>query len=104
MRRAWTWPMLAALFLVLTNLAPPARADETKALEALRRYGFRFERDDSRPDRPVIGLSLAFSEVGNNDLQNLLELPRLVSLVLTDTSISDEGLIYVSTLTRLHPQ
>jgi hypothetical protein len=113
-------------FLLLL-IVGPVRADEASAVAALQKFGAKIKVDESKPDKPVIEVDLAFCKVtdaglselkqfkqltklslqGNNNnitdekLKHLKELKKLTELNLIDASITDAGLRELKDLEQL---
>jgi CubicO group peptidase (beta-lactamase class C family) len=80
---------------------PTMGRDIEPGVAELMKLGRRLERDEARPDRPVITAFLDRTRVSDADLVHLEGLPQLANLQLFDTSISDAGLVHLRGLASL---
>ncbi|HEX5272057.1 MAG TPA: hypothetical protein VFW33_16285, partial [Gemmataceae bacterium] len=78
--------------LVLTCtllLAGAARLPAQDAVAAIKKLGGKLTLDESKPGKPVVGVSFAYRPITNDDLAALESLPALESLDLRVTRIDD---------------
>ena len=89
-------------FLLLLACSPGLGADppseEAQAVEALGKLKSSVRRDGKAPGRPVIGVTLY--EARDEDLAQLAKLPRLESLELYRSQVTDTGVAHLGGLTR----
>ncbi len=79
-----------------------AAAGASKEIATIEALGGRVQRDESRSGRPVTTIFLAGSEnLKDEDLQLLSAFPRLQTLELSGTAISDSGLKHLARLKSL---
>jgi hypothetical protein len=91
-----------------------SRPDQQKAIEAIHDLNGTVVQDDTRPDKPVVKVSLHSTQGTNwsqwtkftdarlkNLMPHLQALPELRELDLSGTEITDEGLKYVKGLPNL---
>jgi hypothetical protein len=84
----------------LALLAGAARADEGKALDALKEVGASITRDDKRPGKPL-AVDLSKAKVSDTDLAHLQGLTNLQALDLSQTKVGDAGLAHRKGLANL---
>jgi CubicO group peptidase (beta-lactamase class C family) len=85
-----------------TKRSRPTRGDDPEpGVAELVKLGGRMERDEARPDRPVVAAFLGRTRVSDADLAHLEGLPQLSNLQLFDTSITDAGLVHLRGLRSL---
>jgi internalin A len=82
----------AGLLLGLLFLAGPGQADEAAAVKAIEKLGGNVTVDAKRPGKPVVGVSLFFTQVTDAGLKELRELKSLTELDLGFTAVTDVGL------------
>src|SRR5262245_10645560 len=88
--------------VVFTVFSAPATADEAAAVAALEKLDARIRRDATKPGKPVVGVSLAFDRVQDDDLKLLKELSELATLDLSgNEDLTDAGLKHLKALQRL---
>ena len=92
--------LVLSLTLVVCGAAEPS-ADQAKAIAEIEELHGFVTRDETNPDKPVIGLDLTGSDVTDAGLQHLRGLPQLQELVLHHTKVTDAGLGHLSQVTRL---
>ena len=91
--------------LVLALLLLPAavvRADEAedKALALVKELKGTVERDEKKAGKPVVRVSLGFTQISDAGLKELAALQQLQELYLDFTQISDAGLKELAGLKR----
>jgi hypothetical protein len=79
---------------------PPAQLPRELAIANLRTLG-EVEIDETRPDRPVVKVSLRGRRVTDTTMDLVGELPELRSLTLADTRVTDVGIRRVHNLSKL---
>ena len=86
--------ILSVLLLAVTAASTARGADDPRAMEVIRRLGGTGDVDlRQKPDRPVIGLFLCYTDVTDADLAALTRLPAADQpLFLAETNITDAGL------------
>ncbi len=99
MRRA----LGGCLVVVLGALSCPGglRADEAGAVAWVMKVGGKVSRDEKRPGRPVVGVSLSNTKVTDSGLKELAQLKGLQWMDLRDTKVTDAGLKELATLKAL---
>jgi hypothetical protein len=88
--------------LTLLALSPASRADDQKAVAALKKLGADIERDPQRPGKPIIRIDLTMKKVKDADLAFIKDLKDLQTLGLAFTGITDAGLAHLKDLENLH--
>ena len=58
--RRWCVTVVAVL-----NLASPVRADEEEAIKVLEKIGADIQRDETKPEKPVVSVNLIQSAVND---------------------------------------
>jgi hypothetical protein len=96
----------ATLGLVRTVPAPPdTAARQQRAFDKVRSFHGKYDVDEASPDRPVVRVDLRFYEVSDQELSDFADVlqafPRLESLQLKSTKITDAGLAHLKALPRL---
>src|SRR4051794_27320339 len=98
------WVLAAAVVQVchINNAVAGAQAasEEAEAVAAIEKLGGRVERDEKRPNKPVVLVSLYSTKVTDVNLVHLECLKKLKRLHLPHTSISDAGLAHLKGLTN----
>lgn len=79
---------------------PPRPAVEANAVAAIQKTGGRVEIDEQKPGRPVVAVHFG-PKTADADLAELKAFPKLASLELYMTGITDRGLEQVNGLTGL---
>ena len=97
---------LLVLILAYSSITPVVRAGgsdaaEDRAVSEIRDEGGEVERDDTRPDRPVVRIRLGGLRVDDGTLARLRAFPRLRELSFSSYSVSDDGLGHLGDLTDL---
>ena len=104
MVRTSGWVVFPAL-LIAAATAPArsvaADAGQDQAIGAIQQAGGRVERDDSGPEKPVVAVSFAVTQVNDAGLEPLKGLPKLRKLTLNNTKVTDAGLEQVKQLAGL---
>src|SRR5437773_1223653 len=95
------WKMAGGAALGLVFLAVASRADETAAVETIKKLGGTIEVDAKRPDKPVVGVYLGNSKVTDAGLKELKGFKNLQILNLDTTVVTDMGLKALKELKRL---
>jgi hypothetical protein len=79
----------------LMSNAPPWTTDD------IRKMGGTVEQDANDPERPVTAISLHIRSFGDRELSRLIDFSALVSLDLSGTGVTDDGLILLLSFPRL---
>ena len=74
--------------MLLVVLTGAARADEASAVAALEKLGAKIKRDETKPGKPVIQVSLGNTAVTDAGLKELKELKQLTYLDINDTKVT----------------
>jgi hypothetical protein len=81
------------------NGEPPSASEPS--LQALLQKGAKVERDETDPQRPIIGISLVGLHVNGADLSLLKAFPHLRKLDLSNAPVSNIDLEQITTLSSL---
>ena len=76
---------------LIFRFEPPSGQEQIVA--EIRKLGGTVEIEESRPDRPVFGVSLAKTQVTRATLEQLKGLPSLGQLSLDNTQVTDAGVL-----------
>jgi hypothetical protein len=105
MSRPWRWGVLPAILIggvtATTAWCRPGDAAQDKAIAEIAKSGGKAERDESIPDKPVIAVNFAATQVADDVLEALKSFPRLRKLTLNGTKVTDAGLEHVKGLADL---
>src|SRR4051794_1919993 len=82
------------------NLAP-ARAKEPLAIAEMVRLGAKVKRDEKKPGKPVVYISLAFTDATDGDLKYLAVFESLEEVSVAYTQVTDEGLVALGKCAKL---
>lgn len=93
--------LLASVGFVAASSAQDRNAMQAEAINAIKRLGGQVQRDYQAPGQPVIGVGFSGTDVTDDDLAILKNLPSLETLILSRTDISDAGLKHLKGLTSL---
>lgn len=90
-------PSFAAFLICLTVVAPAVGGesddDATRAaVDAIRQLGGKVVRDEQRPGRPVVEVSLARTKASDQTLDAVGRLKDVRALDLSRTTVTDQGL------------
>src|SRR5262245_48931796 len=96
----------AVLGLVRTVPPPPdTAARQQQAFDEIRMFHGKYEADEKRPDRPVVGVDLRYYDVTDQDVAKLTTalqaFPRLTTLQFKSARITDAGLTHLKGLPQL---
>jgi hypothetical protein len=96
-RPLWCFVLLSISF------AGSTYADEERAIAAIRKVApnTRIEKDQKRPDKPVVKVILGSPRIKNADLKNLAAFKQLRDLSLWQTGVTNEGLKCLAELDSL---
>src|SRR5260221_3316048 len=75
--------------------------DESKVIEKIELLGGEIERDESLPDRPVIGITFSKRRFNDKSVHLLRTFRNLKTLDLIDATITDMGIKTIGQLTSL---
>ena len=100
-RRVITVILLASWIIVPDVRGQESKAGQDQAVANLEKRGATVFRDETQPDRPVIGVDLDETEIDDQGLSNLKGLTDLQSLSMDGTPITDAGLVNLKGLTSL---
>ena len=95
---------LAVLVLCLGSSARAADAED-KAVAFVEKLGGEVTRDEKAPGKPVVTVTLAFTDVTDVGVKELAALKNLTTLSLRLTQVTDAGvkeLAALKNLTTLH--
>ena len=92
---------LSGCIIVPAGHAQEAKADEARAIAIIRLLHGEVIRDDSRPGRPVIEVSLFETDIDDSQLAILERFAGLRVLNLGQTGITDAGLVHLRGLIDL---
>ena len=105
MDRSWCRSVLAALVacgvMGSKTLAQDPKVEPEKVIAAIQAVGGKVERDEKRPDKPVIVVNFATTQATDAALANLKGLETLQKLTLNGTPVTDAGLEHLKGLTGL---
>jgi internalin A len=87
--------------LSIPALATSEAADESKIIERLERLGGKITRNESLPDRPVVGVSVRSGKMTDAELIGLSRLKNLSSLNLDEVKVTTIGFKHLRELDRL---
>jgi internalin A len=87
--------------IITRAIAQGNDASESQAINSIKRLGGSVQRDSRAPGRPVIGVGFSGTDVTDDDLAILRNLPRLEILTLSRTAVSDSGLKHLGGLKNL---
>jgi hypothetical protein len=84
-------------------LVGSVRADEASAVAALKKLGAKIKVDETKPDKPVVEVDLAFGKVTEAGLAELKQFKQLARLNLQGASnnITDEKMKHLKELKKL---
>jgi Leucine-rich repeat (LRR) protein len=78
--------------IAVLHIASCLGLTQETALQVVQNAGGRVIREGNLPDRPVVGVDLRSSSIGDRDLDVMKDFPALKSLNLGSTDITDAGL------------
>lgn len=81
--------------------AEDSKAEQDRAIAAIKKLGGKVEVDTNNPDMPVVAVNLKYTKAGDASLEHLKGLTRLEVLFLKDTDVTDDGIRYIKGLTSL---
>ena len=94
--------LMLALGFSFTDMASgwaaEVNSEQAKAVAEIRKLRGKVRFEKTSPDKPVIGVSLAFS-VTDAGLQHLGSLTELESLKIVHGQVTDAGLVHLKQLT-----
>jgi internalin A len=95
--------MLCGLVSCLALSVQLARADdaEDKAIAFVKNQGGRVERDDKRPGKPIVEVSMG-TDTTDKDLKELAAFKSIGTLVLNFSKITDAGMKDIAALKTLN--
>jgi len=94
--------MRISVVLLVLSVSLPGRADDAdKAAVLIEGKGAKLERDLKIKDKPVIRAHLARAAINDDDLALLAKFEWLETLDLSDTPITDAGLVHLQDLKKL---
>ena len=73
------WAVGAGVLLGLLLLAVAGRADETAAIEAIKKEGGRVRVDTKQPGKPVVWMDFARTRIADAELKILKKLRNLIA-------------------------
>jgi hypothetical protein len=93
-------------FILLLVAGPALRAgdggaEQQRVIARIQALGGKVKRDDKAAGQPVVDVDLRHTMVTDKDLALLKDLPRLETLVLSQTGITDKGLVHLQDMTQL---
>jgi hypothetical protein len=74
---------------------------ESRVVTAIEKLNGKVTRDESKPNKPVVGVNLSSTAVKDADLKGLTQLKALTNLVLANTSVTDAGIRELKSLKAL---
>src|SRR5438093_293949 len=101
MERLTVTVVVLAVALMAVELVSADDAED-KALAAIKKLSGRIVRDDKKPGRPVVSLSLGSTNATDPDLKELTGLTELQTLDLGGTKVTDAGLKDLAGFQQLH--
>jgi hypothetical protein len=100
------WLTILVVLLISAASGPRAPAqigdgDYVRAVAAIENLGGRVQRDQQRPDHPVVAVDLRMTDVTDKDLVSLEGLKSLQHVSLSSSRITDAGLVHLKGLANL---
>src|SRR5262249_43167739 len=80
---------------------PPEPPDPTAAIAMIERLGGEYRRNASRPDKPVVQVTLLSTDLTDADLALLKDMPDLNRLSIEAKGMGDDGVAHLKDLPRL---
>jgi internalin A len=100
--RKWPFGLRRSAALLASLIAiGVAGADEAAAVKVIEKLGGGFERDDSQPGNPIVGVYLIGSVDADRALKQLKEFGNLRAIYLDESKVTDDGLKELKTLKHL---
>lgn len=97
------WGTLGLVRMVPT--APDTPAKRQTAFDEIRAFHGKFEADESKPDKPVVGVDLRYYDIDDAQVEKfanmLTAFPQLAKLQIKSAKLTDAGLAHLKTLTSL---
>jgi hypothetical protein len=84
-----------------TGPEPDAKTTPAKAVARVRQLGGSIGRDEEKPDKPVLSVSLSGKNATDADLKQLACLTQLETLHLNRTKVTSAGLVHLKGLVSL---
>ena len=93
--------VLSALLLGRETTGETSKSQD-EAVAAIEKLGGKVVVDQSRPEKPVIGVDFGWNKrVTDRDLEVLKSFPHLRSVMLEKTNITDAGIEHLRSFSRL---